>query len=199
MGEDELLLDQIKARKVQDRPDITYNGRRGHGDRDRPEKIPQERTIAFWHPQDYFVSSSEDATLYEEQRQNHLYNLLFTRWKPMPRKEQNNNKGLIILWQLESKSPLFDDKFPSTNILSSKEIYDNMKKQSYRLSLEDLIAQLQKTSIVCASPALLGTPEAKAIQNNENLKEIIDFHTILTFEDNKIEVKDNIEINPIKK
>jgi hypothetical protein len=180
---------------VQDRPDITYNGRIGHGDRGCQERICQEKTRTFWYPKDYFVCSSEDATLYEEQGQNRLYNLSFTRWKRANQTENADKKGLIILWQLDSKkSPLLGDKFCSTNTLNNNDIYENMKKQSYRLSLEELIGELQKTSIVCASPDLLNTPEGKAIQNNEYLNENIDFNKTLSFEENNIKVNSTIEL-----
>lgn len=180
MVEDQ-LLNEIKTIKVQDRPDITYNGRVGFGNRCDEDQTYQKLCSAFGPPKGYFLCSDEDATLYEEQGQSRLYNLLFTRWESQDHIE-NQKKAMIVMWTINKGLTSLKDSYSLTDEDSCplpdkddtiKAIYTNMKKESQRLSLESLMTQLQQENVLYVSIYLDFHSMLDMLNNNQNLKETI--------------------------
>lgn len=157
MEKDETLT-KITSLHVKDRPDITYNGRVGHGAKYRSDKIYQEISSVLGTPKDYFIYSNEDGSAYEESGEPRLCNLLLTKWT---RKHQaENDDRLIVLWEIHDKTP-----YPTKDSNN----YDRMKDESCMIALETVVDHLTKDHKLYMATEFADTRLTMKLKKNETL------------------------------
>jgi hypothetical protein len=133
------IIENIKSIKVVDRPDITYDGRIGHGTTYHEGlDLYKYLSTAIKLVKDYFVYSEEDTKTYKHRESPRLYDLCFTRWE-RDKPTKKHKTGLIVLWDILPRSG-----YNSTSKDPQKQLYATMRQQSYMMSIGNLLTHMQE-------------------------------------------------------